>query len=713
MSAVDGIARRVTPGLARASPARVPDPAAIGDAALAYRADVDGLRAVAILAVVAYHADVAVLGGGFVGVDVFLVLSGYLVGAILWRELSAGTFSARGFAVRRARRLVPALAATIAGTLAAGLVLAPPDALEALARSALAAAAFVSNVTFWQAEAGGYFGEAATHWPLLHTWSLAVEAQAYLVLAVLLWLLRGRSIRLAALAVAVLLAGSFALAAVAAERTPSAAFFLLPTRWWEIALGALVALVAVPMPRLVRETAAAAGLAAIVAAILLFDAGTAVPGAPALLPCLGTAAVLAAGRAGPTATNRLLAAPALVVVGLLSYSLYLWHWPVLAFLRAERGVDVLAPADAAAGVALAVVLAVLSFRLVERPCRRRGGPRLVPAAALLAAVLVAGAAVATSGLPQRFSPAVQRIHDTAFDAVTQDCADRPVTDPCTSDPGRPADLLLWGDSHARAAIPGVWQAARRTGHVAAAVTRPACPPLLGVAPRSPAYAGCADFNAAVLALLEARPEVRTVVLAARWPAWSEGTLMPGERGEATWLEAVPSGPAGDRPDAGAPSAAARHGVAPERPPGRGGGGAHARTLVEANRRLLRAGLARTVETIRATGRTVVLLGPVPEPGFDVPFRLARHLTFGVALPPSPPPAVAGRTGPAEAALAALAGPGVVHLALADRLCRPVCQVADGALPYYADDDHLAPDGALTVIAPPLERTLRSLPDRAR
>ncbi len=285
-----------------------------------YRPDIDGLRAVAVLAVVLYHAGVPGVAGGFVGVDVFFVISGFLITGILAHELDADRFSIVGFYDRRVRRILPALVLVVAASFVAGWILLSPAALRDFAGSAAATALFASNVWFWQTR--DYFTQAAELLPLLHTWSLAVEEQFYIIFPLLLFALRRWSRATLTLVIAAGCTVSFFLSVLGVAWMPTATFYLLPTRAWELGIGALLALVSLPAAsRPLREAGAALGLAAILASVALIDVTTPFPGAAALPACLGAVALIWAGGQGPTYAGALLSLPAVAFVGLISYSL--------------------------------------------------------------------------------------------------------------------------------------------------------------------------------------------------------------------------------------------------------------------------------------------------------------------------------------------------------------------------------------------------------
>ena len=452
---------------------------------LKHRSDIDGLRAVAVLPVLTYHAGFSQTPGGFVGVDVFFVISGFLITGIVAGELGRGQgLSLAGFYERRIRRIFPALFAMLAvTTLAVSLLLTPGEVVR-YAGTLISAIFSVSNVQFWLGT--NYFDAGAHEMPLLHTWSLAVEEQFYLMMPLALAWLWSRAKttdngaapdaapgvpRGVRLGLALVAAVSFAWGCWGAFFQPSASFYLLHTRAWELALGALLAVGAVPLihNRWVREVLAVAGLLAIAAAVVLYNAETPFPGFAALAPCLGAAAILHAGayrNAPQTWTARLLALPPMVFFGLISYSLYLWHWPVIVLQRASfflgEGLD--PKLEKLLLVAVSIALAWISWRFVERPFRNRHwlSRRAVfvwGGVAMAAMTAVALLLIAAGGFPGRMSEQANR--DAGY--LAQD-GSLTMRDPAcmagiglrsevdaarclTIDPGK-VNLLLLGDSHA-------------------------------------------------------------------------------------------------------------------------------------------------------------------------------------------------------------------------------------------------------------------------
>jgi peptidoglycan/LPS O-acetylase OafA/YrhL len=348
------------------------------------------LRAIAVLAVLLFHAGLSPFAGGYVGVDVFFVLSGYLITGIVVKDLEAGTFSLIRFYERRARRILPALFLVIlVCTGVAWIVLVPSD-LALFGRSVAAVTVFASNVLFWKE--AGYFDTEAHLKPLLHTWSLGVEEQFYLffpIALLLLWKLRRRWRVIAIILVAL---ASLALAQRLVATQPTMVFYLLPTRAWELLIGGLLAFA----PRrqfspLVADGAALAGLGLILASVFLFDSATPFPSVYALVPTIGTALVIAFASPA-TLVGRLLSTRLMVGIGLVSYSAYLWHQPLVVF---ARHIDLAGPslvAQTALSLA-AIPLAYLSWRFVEQPFRdsKRFSRRSIFVMAFVGSAVVAGA----------------------------------------------------------------------------------------------------------------------------------------------------------------------------------------------------------------------------------------------------------------------------------------------------------------------------------
>lgn len=352
-----------------------------------FRADIEGLRAVAVLAVVLFHAAVPGVGGGYVGVDVFFVISGFLITGLLWREVSeTGTVRLRSFYGARARRLLPASAAVGVITMIASAILLPPLLSRPAIGDGIASALYVSNYQFLDRGIDYFANHAATS-PFLHYWSLGVEEQFYFVWAPMLlggiWLIRlvrrrrpesgaTASTRPAIVLLAFVVTVSFVMSFLGSYILPAAAFYSLPTRAWQLGIGGLVALTVVGWQRLLPRMAAVlswAGLALIVLACVWLSPTTVYPGAAALLPTLGAALVIGAGCAAPAhGGGRLLGLPPMRAIGRISYSWYLWHWPVLVLAPFALGHS-LGLAERIIAALLSAGLAWLTLRYLENPLR--------------------------------------------------------------------------------------------------------------------------------------------------------------------------------------------------------------------------------------------------------------------------------------------------------------------------------------------------------
>jgi peptidoglycan/LPS O-acetylase OafA/YrhL len=661
--------------------------ATAGEAGRAYRRDLDGVRALAILSVVLYHAGVPRFTGGFAGVDVFFVLSGYLIGRHIYTELRDGTFSFARFYQRRAKRILPALFAVLGFTLVAAMLLLSPAEAEELGRGALAATLSASNILFWATT--NYFAGKSSMNPLLMTWSLGVEEQFYLVVPLLLAGLshvRRSWILPAALAVC---GASFAFAWAELGSHPMLVFYMLPARAWELGAGVALAVAeadrgeVVPARR--ASVAGIAGLALMLAPMFLIKATTPFPGPAALATVVGTAMVIAVPASW---VNRsVLSLAPLVFVGRVSYSFYLWHWPLLAFAHVVYGGDV--PRTMAfAVIGLAFALAVVSYFLIEQPfrrSRRAGGPLLMRYALVSSVMLAVCMAMwASGGAAWRF-PELARMERAADKLRADPCLagygrDAPtLTTACRSAGPNDSEVALWGDSHAAALAPGLRAAAgaQRLGFVELA--KASCPPMVSATHASPRIpmlgAECSRFNARVFDLLRTDARIRVVVLNGEWAGylyqdWQDGWLAPEAAGASKPLKASDS------------------------------------------RALFAASLEKTISALEASGKRVVVIDDVP--GFEadpvwkvrtrlIPARRAlarllrvRDATDEGSAKAALDPHAAEATTLLRQATERLAG--VELIDLKPVLCArgDECIYRDGNKLLYADSNHMTADGALYV-----------------
>ena len=343
-------------------------------AARNYRPDIDGLRAIAVLSVIFYHLGKRWLPGGFVGVDVFFVISGFLITSHILEEVNRGQFSLAAFYSRRIKRIAPAMLVVVGVTLLAAKLLMLPDDAAAAAKSGVWSLSSLANVFFWRHQGTGYFAAQGEDLPLLHLWSLGVEEQFYILWPLLLLLLyRAARARTFLLGMAIAAAGSFALGNLLFSHDPSFVYYMLPTRAGELLIGAIAANAVVKqwsndLPRGTLMPIAIVGLLLLAGSLVLLSDGDVFPGVLAIPPTLGTALLILTGRDGTQPIARLLSVKPLVKIGLISYSAYLWHWPLLTMYRYGYG-----EVGVVAGTILFVLtllLAWLSYRFVEQPARR-------------------------------------------------------------------------------------------------------------------------------------------------------------------------------------------------------------------------------------------------------------------------------------------------------------------------------------------------------
>jgi peptidoglycan/LPS O-acetylase OafA/YrhL len=503
-----------------------------------YRPDVDGLRAICIVSVLMFHGGFDDWTGGFIGVDVFFVISGFLITSLIGRQIACGEFSLLGFYERRIRRLLAATIPVVVFTTLFALVFFTSADLITYCKSLIAFIAYSSNWFFLNQT--GYFETPAMTSPLLHTWSLAVEEQFYLVFpALLLALLRFP--RAAIWILAGLMALSFAYAQFEISRgLLDRAFYSSPARFWELLAGALLAMVPAAIDRTARIALPmrVIGLTMVGVPVFVYGPTTPFPGVAALIPVCGALLIIAARPDSKDPAWRLLTASPMVYLGKISYSLYLWHWPVLGATRALSFDK--SELYSGLAIALSVALAALSYHLVEQPIRaRRKLARGRDMAALLAATSLVGfvfgaSGWATGGWPTPAASRVEAAVDRAFKhkVVPEGCFEHETPTErkfCTfgnTDSGK-IDLLLWGDSHAVNLLAPVLKYAEARGLALALASRGACPPLFDVR-RNPATdynKGCPGFNASVGAFIRDN-DIPAAIMAARWSLyWTRSWSM--------------------------------------------------------------------------------------------------------------------------------------------------------------------------------------------
>ena len=630
------------------------------------------------MAVVLFHAKLGPFSGGYVGVDIFFVISGFLITSIVVREIANGTFSIADFYERRIRRIFPALFVVIFTSFVIGwFVLTPADYLQ-FAKSAIKASVFISNIGF--NDTAGYFAPAAETQPLLHTWSLSVEEQFYVVAPLVLIGLSRLSSRSRTLVVAAVALASLAWAEWGVRNEWSSAFYFVQSRAWELMTGAVLALGIVPAvrSRAVAEALGLAGLVMIAVAVFAYTEATPFPGVAALLPCLGAALIIHAATSPATFVQRLLASAPVVGIGKISYSLYLWHWPLLAFaVYASDGP--LGQHERLALIAIAAVLSVLSWRYVEQPARARAGAAsqrrsvfVAGAASIVACAIASQLIVRSNGALWRLSPEAQMFASAATVKLRDDAicnvsrqrgpTERPGCRIGAEAASRP-DFILWGDSHALAVAQTFSDTAREMGRQGIYIATGGCPPLFGLEKISArTFAKCQSGASQVEALL-GQQHISDIFIIARWGLYAEGTANVNETK------------------------------------------VHVRRFVEAdevaNREAFTRYLQQTVETLTRAGHRVTLFGPVPELPYNLPSAVVRDIMRGhnfvqtAGAYSQPRAAFDLRQHTVNDALKQLSGqPGVRVFYPGQVLCDDVsCRALDGATPLYIDDDHLSAAGA--------------------
>ncbi len=656
--------------------------------AMKYRGEIDGLRAFAVVPVVLFHAGFSGVSGGYVGVDVFFVISGYLITTILMSELASGKFSVVNFYERRARRILPALFLVMALCIPVAWMWMLPQELDQFAKSVVAVSVYASNVLFWRSS--GYFESAAELKPLLHTWSLAVEEQYYLFFPLMLaaaWRLGRRWI---VLCLALLALGSLWLAQQQSTHSPDAAYYLLPTRGWELLAGSLCAFYYPSRWRRAQtlrfnEWGGWAGMGMILSSVFVYDRQTPFPGIYAVLPVAGTALVVICAS-GQTRIGRLLSMKGLVGLGLISYSTYLWHQPLFAFARLRfPGTEGGALLGTLA--VLSFVLAYFSWKYVEVPFRdRQRFSRATifgySAVASVAFIAFGWAAHGADGFPNRFDAQTLALIRTSDDGRLPACQE--VLESVTGQTcrigadGVAPSVALLGDSHAVRLTRSLSEELRRRGLSAVVYSRAWCPPLMDVATDNPRkFPNCRAYRKNTFPEVLQNERIRVVMVTAEWPLYIRG--QRGREHDLTYYSDAESRALG----------------------------------VEENVKVVRRGLDRTLEALSVAGKKVVLMGTLPEYGENVPYLLAKNRIFGEG------PGLAGfeqsvpdyRARNQEffemmADLDRLHEVSVVDmegLFCASGVCR---FMDDQGVPLYFDDNHLTRSGAdwvvsrLTAFLPP-------------
>ena len=645
---------------------------------MGYRKDIDGLRAVAVLAVVFFHARLPGFPGGFVGVDVFFVISGFLITGLIAQDWKDGQFSFLTFYFRRARRILPALLCVyLTSTVIAASVMLPSDMAE-FGRSLLSSAAFLSNHFFFQL--ADYFGGQSDLKPLLHTWSLSIEEQYYLIWPLLFLVVARWRFRWLPYCVGIGAALLLAASATVVSQHKEAAFFLAPFRAWELLLGAGLALLP-RQPALsarAAELAAAAGASLILASVVLLDESRAFPGLLAVPACLGTALLIVVGMQHGALVTRMLSLRPAVAVGLISYSLYLWHWPLLAFARYYFDRP-LRWTELACVLGASLLAAFATYRYVEQPARRLRfnlAPRFLGAAVLsLGAIALVGHQIHKSrGWTFNLDPEIRRLDRISRTKNTyrNSCSGAQTLartdEACTFGPPRSSgsyDMVIIGDSHADHYTPAMSVLAQQAGLSGRQVSAGRCLVLLGYYEMTGTpvqQAACRSLRDGVVHFVDNNPRLQLAVLAHHWSSYAGKTI---------WQDVEPIylfGSPHDEPSA------------------------------QRSLEVLRQSLEQTIDFLTGRGIHVVLMGEVPLYDRDPIKCIAAAIKQGLGAQGCrvPVKAVQQRVGTTNRMLAELARhrKNVSFFSALDAMCDEVwCSpVVDGVY-MYRDRMHLNRIGA--------------------
>jgi peptidoglycan/LPS O-acetylase OafA/YrhL len=601
-----------------------------------YRSELDGLRALAVLPVVFYHAGIEYFRGGFIGVDVFFVLSGYLITSIILTDLQSNTFSIARFYERRARRILPALFAVLFFSSVMAWFSLLPDELKSFDKSLIAVATFSSNFFFWTSSS--YFDPAAELQPLLHTWSLAVEEQYYLVFPILIaivFLLSNRTqpklsqskwkvvqqnfpLWITAGFLLVLAVASFVSAVWLSQSAPRTAFYFLHTRAWELLAGALTAAVLLrgnfkSLNPLFREFASIAGVIAILTAVVMFNKRTAVPGLPALVPVLGAVLIILFANQ-TTLVGKLLSMRLLVVIGLISYSAYLWHYPLFAIAK-HRSVN--EPSQGVYGVLILAtfLIAYLSWKFLEAPFRdrQRFNSRsifLMSIGGSIIFIVWGGVGYFANGHPTRLSAEALDLYNTKMDhnPKREQCMSRggmylTPEQSCLLGNERNVVGVLLGDSHADAIAGAIELALRDKNLGIKNLSFAGCPPIMDIyRDDEPDYALCSNHNFSLQQTILNNEQIKNVIFIVRWshylgePDFNNGEGGIEKNGHIANIDFIEDGVFLKTP------------------------------LAERPQRLLQK-YVKTIRTYLTAGKNVILVYPIPETGWDVPLASAKQHFF--------------------------------------------------------------------------------------
>jgi peptidoglycan/LPS O-acetylase OafA/YrhL len=587
-----------------------------------YRPDIDGLRAIAVISVLLFHVDHELLSGGFVGVDIFFVISGYLITSILLRDIEAGQFSFRTFYDRRIRRIFPALFFVLLVSSAAAFIVLFPIDLYNFSQSLVAVLLFLSNILFWKEN--DYFDAASDTKPLLHTWSLSIEEQFYFlfplfILVVYRFFLGDFRTKLF-LFLSIILSISFLLSIFMVNNRPAAAFYLLPTRGWELMLGGLVSLLPVVNSEInFRSWLAAMGLVFIIISTVYFNKDISFPGVNALLPCVGAALIIYANhlRDNMNYMGRFLSFKPFVIVGMISYSLYLWHWPVIVFSKHYW----MQPPGLLFVLVLSLVIAFISWKYIEQPCRKLLSNQCLYSSLLLIILLLLAFGMLgyfSKGYPERFPKKF------SFMYVDDNGLKDPYKESCSAwtNGGISLDkikhgyscllgnknkknisFVLMGDSHAVSLYSGIDHSANVNGKKGYFFGHSSCNPVQGVMEkRENENFKCELYKEVFYKKIYADSNIKKVILSARWAAYLYGSthdLGPAE-----------------------PATPIKYLLRVSRQPER-------QLLLPEREFYFSQKMKETILSLINSNKKVTIISSVPEVGYNVPNYMARKFMNGI------------------------------------------------------------------------------------
>ena len=640
-----------------------------------YRPDIDGLRAIAVLAVLFYHADIEAFSGGYIGVDVFFVISGYLITSKIVQEIKANSFSLVSFYEQRVRRILPALLAVTIFTLLIGAFLFDISSYQELGESVAATTLSLANVLFWTQ--AGYFDSPSTLKPLLHTWSLAIEEQFYLLLPLLLVVVMRFFKSKLLLILTVFGVVSFGLSIYILEKDPSAVFFLIQYRAWELLFGSLLALRSYKLKNQLNNVLSVLGILMILGSIFFYSEETAFPALAAVTPVLGSALLIHGGIHDKNVIGKILSLPPFVFIGKISYSLYLWHWPLIVFLKFYL-IREITITNIIVWLIVVFFVSTLSWKFIETPFRRKSileRPKIFYAAGgvMLLTLTFGAVSYLNETFLQSFrqEPPVSAWERGFYDACLSwgesdyDFVD--IAEKCTLgiDNQEPS-FLVWGDSHAEALGSAFNLSAENAGITGYLISGSGCPPFVDINASVMPY--CHRHNNDVLAYIEEHPEIETIMISARWALYTEFSRYKTEEGVVTYLIDM-------RRD---------------------------EKIESTDPNLVKEGLQRTIEILTSLEREVVIGLSVPEIGYMVP---SAH-------------SIASRTGrdaneiiaPTRSEYYARNAQSLFFIEQLKKevptlkildpsvlLCdEEICKVVEENKPLYRDDDHLSTFGAHSI-----------------